>query len=123
MQAIFGVAIRHSVIVASDVLMIGLLLLSVVRIPSWYASVAATGAIGLGLGGWLRVAPAQWPPESRSRTVTRVVRVGSIAVSAILLGILFSRFVLDAWPQGRIGVPLELWIGGLAAASLVLFSR
>lgn len=122
MSAIVGVVIRHGAIVASDVLLIGLLLLSVVRIPSWYASVAVTGAIGLGIGGWLRVAPAQWPPESRSRTATRGLRIGSIAASAILLVILSSRFVLDAWPQGRIGVPLELWIGGLAAAFVVLFS-
>ncbi len=114
MKSIVGVAARHGVVVVSDVLLIGLLLLVVVRLPGWYLSAASIGCVGLALGAWFRVSPRHRPPESRSPRLTWGVRISTGVVLGILATILLLRVALDAWPSSGPRVPAELWIGSIA---------
>ena len=122
MKTIAGVATRQGVVVVADVLLLGLYALVVVRIPSWYLVAAGVGGIGLALAAWFRVSPHQWPPESRSRRVTRGVRLATLVVLGVLVLTLLARATLGSWPSRGVGVPLELWIGGVAATIAAAFS-
>ena len=122
MKAIVGVAVRHGVVVVSDLLLIGLLLLVVVRLPGWYLIAASVGCIGLALGAWFRVSPRQWPPESRNVRLTWGLRLSIAVVLGILASILLLRVVFDAWPSSGARVPAELWVGSIALTIAAAFS-
>lgn len=122
MRAIVGVAIRQAMVVTGDILFAGLLLLTVVRSEGGYLIAAGVGLIGLGLGGWFRVSPTQWPPEDRRRSLPRIVRlVVGVAIVGLVFG-LVARVVFGSWPSSRTLIPLELWVGCVLAGGLAVFS-